>query len=183
MIVDCFHRTTNLLGDCPIWSLAEQMLYEVDSRAPAIYRIDSADGIVQSCPVEGVIGSIAWSPDDRRSRGSALGRVHLRHCPWSYSPLSLESKDCRKRHSPDERPHRCLPGQEIYEPSSTSFRTLKHLEFAFVGLECAGSATNNSWHTAPAFDPFEPGLDPRWPTTDIGASERARPQHNKVAWL
>jgi sugar lactone lactonase YvrE len=60
LAVECVQKMSCRLGECPIWSVAEQALYWVDSRAPAIYRANLSDGRRETCPVEAVVGSIAF---------------------------------------------------------------------------------------------------------------------------
>lgn len=48
----------NLLGECPIWCDRSQQLYWVDSRAPAINRLDPATGWTAHFPTPETIGSI-----------------------------------------------------------------------------------------------------------------------------
>jgi sugar lactone lactonase YvrE len=57
------HR--DLLGESPIWDDAEQALYWVDIRAPAINRLDWARMAIQSWPMPGLVGCIALAEDGR----------------------------------------------------------------------------------------------------------------------
>lgn len=56
---------TDILGESPIWSEAEQALYWVDIRRPAIRRLDHASGQVESWEMPAMVGSIAFSQDGR----------------------------------------------------------------------------------------------------------------------
>ena len=55
----------DILGECPIWNIAEQALYWVDIRAPAIRRLDFDSGHMQSWDMPDLIGSIAFADDGR----------------------------------------------------------------------------------------------------------------------
>lgn len=45
--LDCMVPCANMLGESPIWIASEQALYWVDIRAPAIFRFQPANGLVQ----------------------------------------------------------------------------------------------------------------------------------------
>jgi sugar lactone lactonase YvrE len=47
------------LGECPLWDEREQMLWWVDSRWPAVKRLDPAGGAVMMLVLPEVVGSIA----------------------------------------------------------------------------------------------------------------------------
>jgi sugar lactone lactonase YvrE len=47
------------LGECPVWSRAEQVLYWVDINAPALHRYDPATGVDTALPMPEAIGSFA----------------------------------------------------------------------------------------------------------------------------
>jgi sugar lactone lactonase YvrE len=53
------------LGECPVWSIAEQVLYWVDINAPSLNRFDPTTGRNQSMPMPESIGCFAL----RRSGG------------------------------------------------------------------------------------------------------------------
>ena len=44
--IDCILPLGQQLGESPVWSVEEQALYWVDSRAPTIHRLDPATGAV-----------------------------------------------------------------------------------------------------------------------------------------
>lgn len=56
---------TDILGESPIWNEAEQALYWVDIRRPAIRRLDHASGRIETWTMPGLVGSIAFAPDGR----------------------------------------------------------------------------------------------------------------------
>jgi sugar lactone lactonase YvrE len=58
--IEVFHQGSDRLGECPLWHPAEQRLYWIDSRAPAIHRADLATGTHESRPLDAVIGSFAF---------------------------------------------------------------------------------------------------------------------------
>jgi sugar lactone lactonase YvrE len=45
------------LGECPVWSLPEQVLYWIDIRAPAMHRLDPVTSATRSWPMPSRIGS------------------------------------------------------------------------------------------------------------------------------
>jgi sugar lactone lactonase YvrE len=55
--VTCVLDARAELGECPVWSAAEQALYWVDIRAPALCRLDPATGENRSWPMPRRIGS------------------------------------------------------------------------------------------------------------------------------
>ena len=59
------------LGECPVWSVAEQALYWVDIRAPALHRLDPATGATRTWPMPSRIGSFGL----RESGGAVVALV------------------------------------------------------------------------------------------------------------
>lgn len=55
------------LGECPLWDERERMLWWVDSRWPAVKRLDPATGAVMMLVLPEVVGSIAF-----RERGGLI---------------------------------------------------------------------------------------------------------------
>jgi sugar lactone lactonase YvrE len=51
------------LGESPVWSVAEQVLYWVDINAPALHRFDPATGADTAMPMPQAIGSFALRRD------------------------------------------------------------------------------------------------------------------------
>jgi sugar lactone lactonase YvrE len=45
------------LGECPVWSIPEQVLYWIDIRAPALHRLDPATAATRTWPMPSRIGS------------------------------------------------------------------------------------------------------------------------------
>lgn len=74
-----FERVGNsrdILGECPLWHGGEGALYWVDIRLPAIRRLDGASGQVDTWPMPGLIGSIAFA-DDGRLLVAVADRIEL----------------------------------------------------------------------------------------------------------
>ena len=63
------------LGECPVWSIAEQVLYWVDINAPSLNRFDPATGINRVMPMPASIGCFALRKARRIRRRAA--RRHL----------------------------------------------------------------------------------------------------------
>ena len=63
------------LGECPVWSVAEQALYWVDINAPALHRFDPATGDNKTMPMPQSIGCFGI-----RERGGFI--VALRNGLW-----------------------------------------------------------------------------------------------------
>jgi sugar lactone lactonase YvrE len=55
----CVLDARALLGECPVWSVAEQALYWVDINAPALNRFDPASGMNRVMPMPAAIGCFA----------------------------------------------------------------------------------------------------------------------------
>jgi len=74
------------LGECPVWSAAEQALYWVDINAPSLNRFDPATGANRAMPMPSSIGCFAL-----RRRGGFI--VALRDGLWlARADGSLERK-------------------------------------------------------------------------------------------
>lgn len=57
--IDTVVRGKNRLGESPVWSVREAALYWVDSREPAVYRLQPATGELRSVLLPCIVGSIA----------------------------------------------------------------------------------------------------------------------------
>ena len=55
--------STDILGECPVWSAAQQALFWVDVRRPSLQRRESATGRLTVWPMPDLIGSFALQPD------------------------------------------------------------------------------------------------------------------------
>jgi len=51
------------LGECPLWSLAERVLYWIDINAPALNRFDPATGENRAMPMPASIGCAGLRDD------------------------------------------------------------------------------------------------------------------------
>ena len=60
LAVDCVARGSDILGECPLWDERERKLWWVDSRAPALKRLDPASGEVTQRVLGEVVGSVAF---------------------------------------------------------------------------------------------------------------------------
>src|SRR3954453_11303115 len=65
--VTCVLDARAELGECPVWSVEEQVLYWVDIRAPALHRVDHETGATRTWPMPSRIGSFGL-----RSAGGAI---------------------------------------------------------------------------------------------------------------
>lgn len=61
--VECVLRIEALLGEGPVWSVSDRMLYWVDIRGPALHRLDPATGEDRSWPMPEPIGCVALGAD------------------------------------------------------------------------------------------------------------------------
>ena len=91
------------LGECPVWSPAEQVLYWVDINAPALNRFDPANGRNVAMPMPESIGCFAM----RRAGGFV---VALRGGIWlARANGTLERKVAEAPYDPHH--HRCNDGR------------------------------------------------------------------------
>jgi sugar lactone lactonase YvrE len=82
------------LGECPIWSVAEQALWWVDINAPSLNRFDPATGANAAIPMPSSIGSFALRKEggfvlalrDGLHLADARGAVGRRMAPAPYDP-------------------------------------------------------------------------------------------------
>ena len=74
------------LGECPLWSVAEQVLYWVDINAPSLNRFDPVTGESRAMPMPASIGSFVF-----RAGGGFV--VALRSGIWlaDLAPLQDEN--------------------------------------------------------------------------------------------
>src|SRR6476660_2841854 len=57
--VTCVLDARAELGECPVWSVPEQVLYWIDIRAPAMHRLDPATGQNRTWSLPSRVGSFA----------------------------------------------------------------------------------------------------------------------------
>jgi len=93
------HREPDRLGEGPQWNVREQRLYWVDAFAPAIRRLDPADGSVQSFALADDIGSFVFCTDGSLVGGTRAGfqRIRLRpdggaDCQTLADPLARDRR-------------------------------------------------------------------------------------------
>ena len=86
------------LGECPLWDEREGALWWIDSRGPALRRLDPASGKVRNLPLPRTVGSIAL-----RERGGLL--VAMQDGLHFLDPLSgvLTAAVDPESHLPDNR--------------------------------------------------------------------------------
>lgn len=65
--------TTQTLGESPVWCARTQVLYWVDVRAPALFRLDPATGETQQWPMPELIGGVALAAEGQLMLGLATG--------------------------------------------------------------------------------------------------------------
>jgi sugar lactone lactonase YvrE len=86
--IACVLDAKATIGECPVWSAAEQALYWIDICAPSLNRLDPASGATRCWNLPQAIGAFALLPD-----GSAL--VALR---GGLYLLDLRSGSLARRH-------------------------------------------------------------------------------------
>jgi L-arabinonolactonase len=57
--VECVQQANAILGEGPIWSVAEQVLYWVDIQRPAVFRFDPSRGQTGHWPMKSHVGFVA----------------------------------------------------------------------------------------------------------------------------
>jgi L-arabinonolactonase len=88
-------KQTCLLGESPIWSVAEQALYWVDIRNPMIYRLDPATGDLKNWRVQTEIGSIGFAGEGRLIAGTRMGFAYIDLKDGGYEDLADPEGDGR----------------------------------------------------------------------------------------
>lgn len=93
------HRAPDRLGEGPQWNVAQQCLYWVDAFAPAIRRLDPADGTVRSFALQDDIGSFVFCADGSLIGATRAGfqHIHLRDdggtdCTVIADPLARDRR-------------------------------------------------------------------------------------------
>ena len=84
-----------ILGESPIWSVAEQAMYWVDIRNPMIYRLDPTTGEVRNWRVQTEIGSIGLAGDGRLIAGTRMGFAYIDLADGSFEELADPEGDGR----------------------------------------------------------------------------------------
>ena len=86
------------LGECPIWDERSRLLWWVDSRAPAVQRLDPASGAVTVLPLPETVGSIAF-----RERGGLLAATQSGIHFFDPASGALTAAARPEAHLPDNR--------------------------------------------------------------------------------
>ena len=97
--ISMVHLEPDRLGEGPQWNVREQRLYWVDAFAPAIRRLDPADGSVRSFQLADDIGSFVFCEDGSLIGGTRAGfqRIRLREdggtdCTVIADPLARDRR-------------------------------------------------------------------------------------------
>lgn len=88
-------RQSCLLGESPIWSVAEQALYWVDIKNPMIYRLDPASGDIKNWRIQTEIGSIGFAGEGRLIAGTRMGFAYINLDDGSFEELEDPEGDGR----------------------------------------------------------------------------------------
>lgn len=88
-------RQSCLLGESPIWSVAEQALYWVDIKNPMIYRLDPVSGEVKNWRIQTEIGSIGFAGDGRLIAGTRMGFAYIDLADGAFEELEDPEGDGR----------------------------------------------------------------------------------------
>ena len=96
--VDCLHPGEHILGESPVWSVAEEALYWVDIQAPAIHRLRPASGEIKTWTLPEQVGSIAL-----RSRGGLVAATKTGFHFFDPATGRLRQIVDPERHMPENR--------------------------------------------------------------------------------
>ena len=91
------HRADNLVGECPLWNVRERALYWVDTRRPALQRLD-ADGSVRVWDLPHKIGSFVF-----RERGGLIAAMQIGFCELDLEPFAIRPIVDPEPDQPDNR--------------------------------------------------------------------------------
>ncbi len=95
--VELVHRADNLVGECPAWHPGEQALYWVDTRRPALQRLN-ADGSVKVWALPHKIGSFVF-----RKKGGLIAGMQIGFCELDLDPLAIRPIFDPEPDQPDNR--------------------------------------------------------------------------------
>jgi len=96
--VELVAKSADQLGECPIWDERLQLLYWVDSRGPAVKRIEPGSGKIHVLPVAEAIGSIAFREGRGMLAATKSGIHFLDPASGSLAPMARP-----ETHLPDNR--------------------------------------------------------------------------------
>ena len=85
--VECILPAEARLGEVPVWSGAEQCLYWVDIRAPALHRFDPATGRDHAWPMPEAVGAVALHARGGLLLALASGLAHFDPATANLTPL------------------------------------------------------------------------------------------------
>lgn len=88
-------KETCILGESPIWSVAEQALYWVDIRNPMIHRLHPASGERRKWRVQTEIGSIGFATGNRLIAGTRMGFAFIDLADGGFEELADPEGDGR----------------------------------------------------------------------------------------
>ena len=109
--VEVAARGADRLGECPLWDERERVLWWVDSRWPAVKRLDPESGAVMMQVLPEVVGSIAF-----RSRGGLIAATKSGIHFMDAASGALERRAHPEAHLPDNRFNdgRCDPAGRFW---------------------------------------------------------------------
>jgi len=96
--VEVAARGADRLGECPLWDEREKMLWWVDSRWPAVKRLDPASGAVMMLVLPEVVGSIAFRESGGLIAATKSG-IHF----LDAASGALEARANPEAHLPENR--------------------------------------------------------------------------------
>lgn len=96
--INCVTDLRNILGEGPVWNPAEEALYWVDIRQPAVCRYDSVHRSLTTWAMPELIGSLAI-----RSQGGLLVALHSRLARFNPKTLEIVSIASPEGHLPHKR--------------------------------------------------------------------------------
>lgn len=95
--VELVHRADNLVGECPLWHPGEKALYWVDTRKPAIQRLNR-DGKVEVWDLPHKIGSFVF-----RHKGGLIAALQIGFVELDLEPLAIRPIVDPEPDKPDNR--------------------------------------------------------------------------------
>jgi sugar lactone lactonase YvrE len=84
--IEVTHRGTDIVGECPMWHPTEQRLYWVDTRRPALQRLE-ADGTVRHWDMPNNIGSFVFRRDGGIVAGLKQGFAEVDLSTGAVTPI------------------------------------------------------------------------------------------------
>ncbi len=81
-------KERSILGESPIWSVAEQALFWVDVRNPMIHRLDPATAEHRKWRLQTEVGSIGFAGDHRLIAGTRMGFAYVDLADGSFDDVA-----------------------------------------------------------------------------------------------